>query len=79
MDRYPNKLNIQQLAERSGYSADKIDLLIQEGVVSMPAEGFIFTAKHEQELQNIRTVAASGYPIECGRNGAYLIDSSALT
>ena len=74
MDRFPNKLNIQQLAERSGYSADKIDLLIQEGLVSMPAEGFMFTAKHEQELNNIRVVVASGYPIECGRNGTYLVD-----
>ena len=72
MDRYPNKLNIQQLAERSGFSANKIDLLIQEGLVSKPT-GLTFSGKHIQELRNIRTVAVNGYLIECGRHKTYLV------
>ncbi len=75
MDRFPNKLNISQLAERSGYSADKVDLLIQEGLVSPPVNGYMFTNQHQQELENIRSVAKSGYQIECGRHASYTVDS----
>lgn len=72
MDRCPNKLNIQQLAERSGYSANKIDLLIQEGLVSRP-KGLTFSLQHIQELENIRAVARTGYIIECGRHKQFLV------
>ena len=73
MERFPHKLNIQQLAEITGFSANKIDLLIQEGLVSRPLKRVIFTEKHIQELENIRTVSKDGYPIECGRHSKYII------
>ncbi len=74
MERFPNKMNLAQLSERSGYSADKIDLLIQEGLVSAPSNGFCFTSKHLQEIKNIQKVSAAGYQIECGRQPSYLVD-----
>lgn len=74
MDRFPNKMNISQLAERSGYSADKIDLLMQEGLVSSPTEGFMFSNKHQQEIDNIKLLVKSGYLIECDRHSTYTID-----
>ncbi len=74
MDRFPIKMNISQLSERTGYSAEKIDLLIQEGLVSDPVHGFMFSAKHQQELENIRIISKSGYAIECDRNRSYVVD-----
>ncbi len=75
MERFPTKMNISQLAECSGYSADKIDLLIQEGLVSGPINGFSFTSEHLRELENIRRVASSGYALECGRHALYVVDN----
>ena len=74
MDRFPIKMNIQQLSERSGYSAEKTDLLIQEGLVRDPIQGFMFSLKHQQELENIRIISKSGYAIECDRNRSYAVD-----
>jgi len=71
------KLNIQQLAERTGYSADKIDLLIQEGLVSKP-ESLTFNQQHIDELEIIRSLANSGATIECGRHKQYHSDQAFL-
>ncbi len=78
MERFPHKMNLQQLAERSGFSADKVDLLIQEGLVSPPSNGYSFTNKHLQELENIKQVTATGYSIECGRQCSYVVDEFTL-
>ncbi len=78
MDRSPRKMNLSQLSERTGFSSDKIDLLIQEGLVSDPQHGFTFTSKHQQELENIRKVSGAGYEIVCERQGKFVIDQFVL-
>jgi hypothetical protein len=56
------------------YPADKIDLLIQEGLVSGPTNGYSFSYQHLQQLDNIRKVASSGYTLECDRHTSYVVD-----
>ncbi len=74
MKGFPHRMNISQLAECSGYSPNKIDLLIQEGLVSGPINGYSFTDNHRQELENIKKIALSGYTLECGRHTSFVVD-----
>jgi len=74
MRNQPQKLNISQLSERSGISYSEIDLLIQDGVVSMPVDGYMFTAKHEAELSNIKALKDYGCNIVCTKRLNYTLD-----
>jgi len=79
MNRFPSKLNIVQLSERSGFSVSRIDLLIQDGLVSGPVNGFMFSSMHEQELESIKTLEEYGCNIEHGRRTDYVIDMFAVS
>ena len=70
----PHKLNISQLSERSGISYSEIDLLIQDGIVSLPEDGYMFSAKHEAELRTIKKLKDYGCNIECTKRSDYLVD-----
>jgi len=70
----PHKLNISQLSERSGMSASKIDLLIQDGIVSKPVDGYMFTVKHEAELRGIKKLADDGCTINLSKRTNYVLD-----
>jgi len=74
MRNQPFRLNISQLSERSGISFTQIDLLIQDGIVSLPVEGYMFTAKHEAELRCIKKLKDYGCNIECTKRSDYLVD-----
>ena len=74
MRNQPHKLNISQLSERSGISLSKIDLLIQDGIVSKPVGGYMFTTKHEAELRGIKKLADYGYTINCSKRTDYVLD-----
>jgi hypothetical protein len=71
MRNQPYRLNISQLSERSGISYSKIDLLIQDVVVSMPVEGYMFTEKHEAELKDIKEYGCS---IDCTKRAGYMLE-----
>ena len=75
----PHKLNISQLSERSGMSASKIDLLIQDGIVSKPVDGYMFTAKHEAELRGIKKLDDYGCGINCTKRTGYVLDWFVVT
>ena len=75
----PHKLNISQLSERSGMSASKIDLLIQDGIVSKPVDGYMFTAKHEAELRGIKMLKDYGCNIICTKRADYVLDWFVVT
>ena len=74
MRNQPHRLNISQLSERSGISFSQIDLLIQDGIVSLPIEGYMFTTKHEAELRSIKKLKDYGCNIECTKRSEYLVD-----
>lgn len=74
MRNQPHRLNISQLSERSGVSFSQIDLLIQDGIVSLPIEGYMFTTKHEAELRSIKKLKDYGCNIECTKRSEYLVD-----
>ena len=70
----PHKLNISQLSERSGVSYSKIDLLIQDGILSKPVDGYMFTSKHEAELRGIKKLADDGCTINLSKRTNYVLD-----
>ena len=70
----PYRLNICQLSERSGYSFSQIDLLIQDGIVSLPLDGYMFSARHQEELRGIRISEDHGCSIKPTRRSDYMLD-----
>ena len=70
----PHKLNISQSSERSGVGPSKIDLLIQDGIVSKPVDGYMVTSKHEAELRCIKKLADYGCTINCTKRTGYVLD-----
>ena len=74
MRNQPHKLNISQLSERSGISLSKIDLLIQDGIVSRPVDGYMFTKKHEAELRDIKKLADDGCTVNWSKRTKYVLD-----
>jgi len=75
----PHRLNISQLSERSGVSYSKIDLLIQDGILSKPVDGYMFTSKHEAELRGIKKLADYGCIINCTKRTDYVLDWFVVT
>ena len=61
MDRFPNKMNIVQLAEASGFSVFDIDFYIQTGLVSKPLSIFSFTRLHQNQLKQFKKAQQTDY------------------
>ncbi len=61
MDRFPDKMNIVQLAEASGFSVFDLDFYIQTWLVSKPLSIFYFTRLHQNQLQQIKKAQQTGY------------------
>jgi DNA-binding transcriptional MerR regulator len=66
-------MNIQQLSERTGFSAYKIDLMVQEGWLSAPDRRVRFCERHVRELETIRKLARGGCLFDCGRQKDFLL------
>ncbi len=66
------RLNISQFSKRTGFSADKIDLLIQEGVISRP-ESFTFSQNYVDQLIMMRHLSRLGMSINCNRRCECLV------
>lgn len=64
MDRFPDKMNIVQLAEASGFSVFDIDFYIQTGLVSKPLSIFYFTSIHQNQLKQLKKAQQTGYDFQ---------------
>ena len=64
MDRFPNKMNIVQLAETSGFSIFDISFYIQRELVNKPKNIFYFTSDHLNQLKQLKKALLKGYDFQ---------------